>query len=185
MAAPGLILLAGTSEAGKSTAGAYLARLGAHRLKIRPILLGLVSGVEVDHEGVTTREGFDPNEFRLALSDRVRAGAQAVTVIESFIDVRLARYTVKTWPGVAVTVFLTAKEPLRARRLAAAASVSEAVALEIVRAKDGRKRVVEQMPEWRRVADYWVNNDGTMPDLLAQLDQIYRTVLRHVQGEDS
>lgn len=184
MAAPGLILLAGTSEAGKSTAGAHLARLGAYRLKIRSILLGLVSGIEVHHEGVATREGFDSDEFQLALSERVRARGLAVTVVESFIDARLARYTVTRWPGVAVTVFLTASEQLRARRLAAATSVSEAVASQIVYEKDGRKRVVEQMPEWRRLTDYWIDNDGNLPDLLTQLDQIYQTVLRQARGEN-
>lgn len=89
--------------------------IGAYRLKIRSILLGLVSGIEVHHEKVATREGFDSDEFQLALSERVRAGGLAVTVVESFIDARLARYTVTRWPGVAVTVFLTASEQLRAR----------------------------------------------------------------------
>jgi dephospho-CoA kinase len=177
-----LILLAGTSESGKSTAGAYLAQSGAQRIKIRTILLPLTSGIEVWHEGVATREGFDTAEFLAALHRRARAGTTDVAVVESFIDAELARATKASWPCHAVVVFVTADEPLRVRRLAAAGHIPHTVAQDLIRRKDARKRVNEQLPLWRQIADHWIDNRHGITHFTATLDGIYAAVCPSTTG---
>ncbi|WP_233196630.1 AAA family ATPase [Verrucosispora sp. ts21] len=172
-APPGLILLAGTSESGKSTAGNHLAQRGAQRIKIRTILLALTSGTEVRHEGVTTREGFDTGEFLSALHDRARTEAADVAVVESFIDAQLAHATKESWPGPAAIVFITAAEPLRVNRLAAAINIDHTAARALIKAKDARKRVNEQLPRWRQIADHWIDNRHDLAHFTATLDDVY------------
>lgn len=110
---PPLLLLAGTSEAGKSTAGQHLARCGGRRLKIRNILLALHSGTEVRHEGVATREGFDYEEFITQLSVWVAAASQPLIIVESFIDTELALLVRSRWPTICEIVFIDADAGLR------------------------------------------------------------------------
>ncbi|MGC5052825.1 hypothetical protein ACLQ2S_15390 [Micromonospora sp. DT48] len=169
----GLILLAGTSESGKSTAGIHLTQRGAQRIKIRTILLALTSGTEVRHEGVSTREGFDTDEFLSALHEHARTGAADMAVVESFIDAELANATKASWPGPAAIVFITAAEPVRVNRLAVAINIDQTAAHALVKAKDARKRVNEQLPRWQQIADHWIDNRHDLAHFTATLDDVY------------
>jgi dephospho-CoA kinase len=167
---PKLILLAGTTEAGKSTAGQYLRQLGAVRQKIRDILLTLTSGELVSHEGAATRQGFDPAEFMAVL----RASAadlmpSDILVVESFIDAELAVRCQNDWPSRALIVFIDAPFGLRVSRLMAASGLPAAEARRVVDAKDERKRAAEQMPLWGRAAGLWIDNIGTIDEYQAAL----------------
>lgn len=174
---PPLLLLAGTSEAGKSTAGLHLSSRGADRIKIRTLLLTLTTGRLVTHEGVATREGFEPHEFIDALQRRCRT-ASRVAVVESFIDAGLCRRTRDAWPGPTAIVFITADEALRCHRLATAMCISEADALTIVRSKDARKRVGPQRAEWESLADYWIDNGGGLAEFTRVLDAVHDDLVR-------
>ncbi|QOC95226.1 hypothetical protein D0Q02_29515 [Micromonospora craniellae] len=179
-----MILLAGTSESGKSTAGTYLAQRGAQRIKIRTILLALTSGTEVRHEGVCTREGFDTEEFLSIVYERVRTAAADVAVVESFIDAELAHATKASWPGPAAIVFITAAEPLRVNRLAAAISIDHTAAHALIKAKDARKRVNEQLPRWRQITDHWIDNRHDLAHFTATLDDVYAATCHSITRTD-
>lgn len=170
-APPRLVLLAGTSEAGKSTAGRHLAHRGAKRVKIRT-LLKLSSGIEVVHEGVGTREGFDHHEFVTGLQGLAATAQEPVVVVESFIDAELAMLTRTSWPTESLVVFITAPQQVRVRRYAVANDLAYEQADRIVRAKDARKRVAEQLSTWRRIADHWIDNTGKLSAFTDTLDGI-------------
>jgi hypothetical protein len=174
---PALILLAGTSEAGESTAGQHLARCGARRLKIRAVLQALASGIEVVHEGVVCRTDFDPNEFLARLQWLAATTAEPVLVVESFIDAQLAHLTKTSWPAHGSIVFITADRQLRVRRHAGAKDLPNADSDRIVASKDARKHVDEQLPVWRQVTDHWIDNDGTLAALEETLSTIMSTTL--------
>jgi hypothetical protein len=176
-ALPPLLLLAGTSEAGKSTVGQHLARCGARRLKIRNVLLALRSGVEVEHEGVATREGFDHEEFFTQLRTWVAASTEAIVVVESFIDARLALLTRQQWPTECRIVFIDTDPRLRITRYASANGLSEAASARIIREKDERKRVFEQLAYWQQIADQWVENNGSIASFRTTLEQIMTSTL--------
>lgn len=168
-----LIILAGSSEAGKSSAGQYFSELGAIRKKIREMLLPLTSGHIVNHEGVLTRQGFAPSEFiasLLAIQADLFSGD--ILVIESFIDVDLAVQCRNAWAGLAVIVFIDAPFKLRVARLMAATGLAEEEAGSIIRIKDGRKRVDEQRHMWKSVADIWIDNTGQPDEYRIQLEQV-------------
>lgn len=168
-----LLLLAGTSEAGKSTAGAYLDTIGGRRTKIRPILLRLTTGVETTHEGVATREGFDPADFINALRDTATSGNGTPLAVESFIDAGLAAAVKTAWPTPCLIVFITAPPAVRIRRLAAAEGLPLDEAAQVVRGKDQRKHVREQTDAWRALADHWIDNTGPLDDLTDRLRRIF------------
>lgn len=174
---PPLLLLAGTSEAGKSTAGQHLAQCGARRIKIRNVLLALWSGDEVQHEGVATREGFDPEEFVEQLRAWVAAATDEIVVVESFIDCRLARLTQERWPTVCHIVFIDAHVNLRIVRHASANGLKATESERIIRAKDRRKRVVEQLTDWREAADHWIDNNASLTQFRTTLEQIMASTL--------
>ncbi|MEU7926353.1 hypothetical protein [Micromonospora sp. NPDC049107] len=174
-AAPPMLLLAGTSEAGKSSAGEYLAALGSRRVKIRTVLVQLTSGRQAYHEGVETREGFGYNEFvskLLALTDR----GEAPLAVESFIDAALAMTVKRTWPAPCSIIFITAPELVRVRRLAQARGLTADEARRIIRRKDERKRVHEQLPAWRAIADHWVDNTASIITFRARLRDAFQTM---------
>lgn len=174
---PPLLLLAGTSEAGKSTAGQHLARCGARRLKIRNILLSLRSGTEVRHEGVATREGFDHEEFIARLHGWVVAIPEAIVVVESFIDTELAVLTRSRWPTVCDIVFIDADTRLRIVRHASANELPVTESARIIRSKDQRKRVFEQFARWQEIADHWVENNSSIAQFKTSLEQIMTSTL--------
>jgi hypothetical protein len=174
---PPLLLLAGTSEAGKSTAGQHLASCGAARIKIRTILLGLHSGVETSHEGVATREGFDHSEFIEALTRTATTVRQPIAVIESFIDADLAHRTRASWPAPCRVVFLTAATSLRISRHSSATGTTSAESAALIAAKDARKHVVEQLATWRHHADHWIENDRPLEDLHITLEHVMASTL--------
>ena len=176
-ALPRLILLAGTSEAGKSTAGQHLAHLGAKRVKIRSLLLTLSTGTEVVHERVATREGFEHHEFVTSLQELAAATSEPVIVVESFIDAQLAILTRTSWPTENVVVFITAPQEMRVHRHADANALAYEQSDRIVRAKDARKRVAEQLGTWRQVADHWIDNDGPPFAFNDALDGIMASIL--------
>lgn len=176
-APPRLILLAGMSEAGKSTAGQHLAHRGAKRIKIRSLLLTLSTGIEVVHEGVATREGFDHHEFVTSLQGLAAATSEPVIVVESFIDAQLAFLTRTSWPTGSVVVFIAAQREMRVRRQADACALTYEQSDRIVRAKDARKRVAEQLGTWRQVADHWIDNDGPLSAFNDALDGIMASIL--------
>jgi dephospho-CoA kinase len=168
-----LIIMAGSTEAGKSSAGQYFSELGAIRMKIREILLPLTSGHIVSHEGVLTRQDFAPSEFIssvLAIHATLVPGD--ILVIESFIDAALATQCRDVWPGQAVIIFIDAPFELRVARLVTATGLAEEVAESIVRRKDQRKQVKEQWQIWESVADAWIDNTGS--------PERYRLALRQV-----
>ncbi|MFC5940019.1 cytidylate kinase family protein [Micromonospora harpali] len=174
-AAPSMLLLAGTSEAGKSSAGEYLAALGARRVKIRTVLVQLTSGRQAYHEGMETREDFGYDEFvskLLELSDR----GESPLAVESFIDAALARTVKRTWPAPCSIIFITAPEPVRVRRLAQARGLTADEARRIIRRKDERKRVHEQIPTWRAIADHWVDNTANIIIFRARLRDAFQTM---------
>lgn len=179
---PPLLLLAGTSEAGKSTAGLHLSSRGADRIKIRTLLLTLTTGSPVTHEGVATREGFEPYEFIDALRRRCRTESR-VAVVESFIDAGLCRQTRDAWPGPVAVVFVTADEALRCHRLATTTNISEADALAIIRSKDARKRVGPQLAEWDSLADHWIDNRNGLAQFSRALDAVYDDLVRGATEE--
>lgn len=176
---PSLLVLAGTSEAGKSTAGAYLASRGVRRVKIRTILQALASGVEVTHEGVASRSGFDSAEFLTGLWQVAEATTEPVIVVESFIDAQLADLTRSSWPSPCAVAFITARRRLRVGRHAAANDLTYSDSSRVVAGKDARKQVDEQLPVWRQVADHWIDNDGTLAALEATLSAIVTTLARN------
>jgi dephospho-CoA kinase len=176
-AVPPLLLLAGTSEAGKSTAGQHLARCGAQRIKIRNILLALSTGIEVEHEGVATREGFDHEEFLAQLRNWVVASTKAIVVVESFIDARLALLSRQRWPGLCRIVFIDTDLRLRVMRHASANGLSEDESARIIREKDTRKRVFDQFAYWRQIADQWVENNASIASFRTTLEQIMTSTL--------
>lgn len=174
-AAPSILLLAGTSEAGKSSAGEYLAALGARRVKIRTILVQLTSGRQAYHEGVETREDFGYDEFvskLLELSDR----GETPLAIESFIDAALAMTVKRTWPAPCSIIFITAPELVRVKRLAQARGLTADEARRIIRRKDERKRVHEQLPAWRAITDHWVDNTANIITFRARLRDAFQTM---------
>jgi dephospho-CoA kinase len=172
MSLPALILLAGTSEAGKSTAGTHLANRGATRVKIRTILLDLTTGRLVTHENVTTREGFEPAEFLARLHHIAATTTEEVLVVESFIDADLARTTRSAWPSPCRIVFVTADRRLRVHRQAHARGITDDRSAAVIDAKDLRKRVTDQWHTWRRIADVWIDNDHAVQDLHDALDAV-------------
>jgi 8-oxo-dGTP pyrophosphatase MutT (NUDIX family)/dephospho-CoA kinase len=176
MREPALILLAGTTEAGKSTAGRYLAGRGVRRVKIRPVLLGLTSGRPVAHEGVVTRECFDHDEFLARLRDLAAAAPEAIVAVESFIDVDLAETIRTMWTGRCVIVFVDADRTVRVRRLVEAGGLGQARSAAIIDAKDHRKRVGDQWSAWRRLADNWIDNDHSIAHLHRALDVVVTDV---------
>lgn len=176
MSLPALVLLAGTTEAGKSTAGRYLAGRGARRVKIRPVLLGLTSGRPVAHEGVVTRECFDHDEFLARLRDLAAAAPEAIVAVESFIDADLAETTRAAWTGRCVIVFIDADRTVRVHRLAEAGGLGQARSAAIIDAKDRRKRVGDQWSTWRRLVDHWIENDRSITHLHRALDAVVADV---------
>lgn len=169
---PKLVILAGTSEAGKSSAGQYLSQLGAIRQKIRDILLTLSSGELVTHEGVATRTNFAPAQFLAALIDKARTLApDDILVLESFIDADLAVQCRSSWTSRALIVFIDAPFGLRVSRLMVASGLSAEEARHTIKAKDERKRVGEQMGQWRSVSDIWIDNAGSLHEYRAALRQ--------------
>nr|BFE61567.1 hypothetical protein GCM10020063_060930 [Dactylosporangium thailandense] len=170
---PPLILLAGTSESGKSSAGSHLAQQRhARRIKIRSILAELNTGRPVTHEGVPMREGFDHQEFLELVRRLPEPGDPRTLVIESFIDAELAEATRRAWAGAARVVFITATRANRIARLTAAAGIRPDEAAAIIAQKDARKRVAEQWPRWRSIADEWIDNDGDYAAFTARLDAV-------------
>ncbi|MEU7609403.1 hypothetical protein [Micromonospora sp. NPDC049204] len=165
---PPMLLLAGTSEAGKSSAGEYLGALGARRIKIRTILVQLTTGREAYHEGTETREDFAYEEFIAKLIE-LSIASEAPLVVESFIDAALTAELKRAWPAPCDIIFITAPQALRIRRLAAARGMSTKQAQQIVRRKDDRKRVHEQLPTWRAVADHWIDNSADITSFRARL----------------
>lgn len=155
----------------------------SQRIKIRTVLLGLTSGVEAFHEGAATREDFDAGEFLTTLRKRVDEGRNAVAVVESFIDAELARATKELWPSHAVIVFIDADENLRARRLEAASGTSYRTAHDTVARKDARKHVYEQLTMWRQIADYSIENTGSITHFKRALDNILVEARRGPLGE--
>lgn len=174
-AAPPMLLLAGTSEAGKSSAGEYLAALGARRVKIRTVLVQLTSGRQAYHEGVETREGFGYDEFVSKLLELSNCGESPLAV-ESFIDSALAMTVKRTWPAPCSIIFITAPELVRVRRLAQARGLTADEARRIIRRKDERKRVHEQIPTWRAIADHWVDNTANIIIFRARLRDAFQTM---------
>ncbi|TCB95447.1 hypothetical protein E0H26_19860 [Micromonospora zingiberis] len=169
-----MLLLAGTSEAGKSSAGEYLATLGARRIKIRTILVRLSSGRETHHEGVQTREGFEYGEFIARLLES--GGGEGPLAIESFIDVALADRVKQAWPARCAIMFITAPLPVRVRRLAEASGISAAAAQRVIRSKDERKRVNEQLSTWRVVTDYWIDNSADIVTFRTRVREAYESL---------
>jgi hypothetical protein len=169
---PPLLLLAGTSESGKSTAGAYLAERGAHRVKIRTILTTLTTGVPAVHEGVPMREQFDHTEFVDQLLHLPVPDDRRAVLVESFIDTDLAEATRRAWPTACWIVFITASRTTRLLRLAADRHLSTEQAAAVLDAKDARKRVAEQLDQWRTIADRWIDNDTGRDEYLILLDRI-------------
>ncbi|PZG15061.1 hypothetical protein C1I95_20345 [Micromonospora craterilacus] len=170
-----MLLLAGTSEAGKSSAGEYLAALGARRVKIRTVLVRLVSGRETYHEGAQTREGFEYDEFIAKLLELESSGETPLAV-ESFIDVTLAAAVRRAWPARCAIMFITAPLPVRVRRLAEARGISAAQAQRIIRSKDDRKRVHEQLPTWRVITDHWIDNSADIVTFRARLRAAFESI---------
>ncbi len=174
-AVPPMILLAGTSEAGKSSAGEYLAALGARRVKIRTVLVQLASGRQSYHEGIETREDFRFDEFAsklLELSDH----GEAPLAVESFIDAALAKTMKRAWPAPCSIIFITAPEIVRIKRLAQARGLTANEARRIIRRKDERKRVHEQIPNWRAIADHWIDNAADIIIFRARLLDVFQTM---------
>ncbi|WP_213456991.1 hypothetical protein [Rhizomonospora bruguierae] len=178
-----MLLLAGTSEAGKSTAGDHLAARGACRVKIRTILAQLASGIPAEHEGVTVREGFDQQEFIQRVLDLPIPDGHAAVVIESFIDATLAGAIRRAWPARCRIVFVTADRDRRLHRLAAGRNLTPNEAAALIDAKDTRKHVRQQLERWRLIADDWIDNDGTRDAYLARLDQIFADLTTHDRNE--
>ncbi|MET7422062.1 hypothetical protein [Dactylosporangium sp. NPDC005555] len=174
-----MLLLAGTSESGKSTAGAHLASRGVYRVKIRTILTALTSGVPVVHEGVPMREGFDHTEFVDRLLGLDVPNCRRAALVESFIDTSLAETTRRAWPVRCWIVFITATRATRLRRIAADRHLDTDQAQSILDAKDARKRVTEQLDRWRLIADRWIDNDASRDDYLIHLDLILDQLTRH------
>ncbi|MEV6813182.1 hypothetical protein [Micromonospora sp. NPDC051296] len=168
-----MLLLAGTSEAGKSSAGEYLAALGAHRVKIRTVLVRLASGRETYHEGVRTREGFEHDEF---IAKLLESSGETPLAVESFIDVALATTVKRTWPARCAIMFITAPLPVRVRRLAEARGISAAQARRIIRSKDDRKRVHEQLPTWRVITDHWIDNSADIVTFRTRLRDAFDSI---------
>ena len=170
---PPLILLAGTSESGKSSAGSHIAQQHhARRIKIRSILAELSTGRPVTHEGVPMREGFDHQEFLELVRRLPEPGDPRTLLIESFIDAELAEATKRAWTGPARIVFITATHTNRIARLTAAAGISPDEAAATIAQKDARKRVAEQWPRWRSITDDWIDNDGDYAAFIARLDVV-------------
>jgi dephospho-CoA kinase len=177
-----LLLLAGTSEAGKSTAGEYLQGRGLMRLKVREVLQVLQSGRPVFHEGIEMREEFTPSEFLKKLAAAVDQTAARAVVVESFIDAALARFVKEEWRGSCYVVFITASLHLRTQRLAEASGQTSADAGRLVQEKDRRKRVLEQLDLWRVLADFWIVNESTREAFLTALDEIVGTAVDSTYG---
>lgn len=168
-----LIILAGSSEAGKSSAGQYLSELGAIRKKIREMLLPLTSGNIVSHEGVLTRQDFAPSEFVASLlAIRANLSFSDILVVESFIDASLAVKCRGAWPGRAVIVFIDAPYELRVARLVAATGLAVEEAEAIIKDKDQRKKIMEQWQTWKSVTDIWIDNTERPEDYRFTLSQI-------------
>ncbi|MBQ0897240.1 hypothetical protein KBX37_29920 [Micromonospora sp. U56] len=170
-----MLLLAGTSEAGKSSAGEYLAALGAHRVKIRTVLVRLTSGRQAYHEGMETREDFRYDEFvwkLLELPDH----DETPLAVESFIDAALAATVKRSWPAPCSIIFITAPELVRVRRLAQARRLTADEARRIIQRKDERKRVREQIPAWRAITDHWIDNTADIVNFRARLRDAFQTI---------
>ncbi len=172
---PPMMLLAGTSEAGKSSAGEYLAALGARRVKIRTVLVRLASGRETYHEGAQTREGFKYDEFIAKLLELESCG-ETLLAVESFIDVALAASVKRAWPSQCGIMFITAPFPIRVRRLAEARGISADQAQRIIRSKDDRKRVHEQLSTWRVIADHWIDNSADIFTFRTRLREAFESI---------
>jgi len=170
---PRVLLLAGQTESGKSTAGVSFEQWGAVRIKIRPLIESLHSGRSVEHEGFATRAGFNHEEFL----DRLRSHLAAVedrrlVVLESFTDVEHALFTRTALEGR--LLWITAPLRLRLGRLSEMMPDTSAQQVRaIVAGKDVRKRVVEQAEAWASVADFHINNDQGLDVYLSRLRTVY------------
>lgn len=165
-----LLLIAGTSEAGKSTAGLHLSQRGIYRVKIRTILTSLTTGRPDIHEGVPVRVDFDPAEFCDHVRNLSVPIGYSAAAIESFIDVDLATATRAAWPASCRLVFITATRTRRLDRLIAATGLTPEGAATKLDGKDARKNVAAQLDQWRALADDWIDNDSTHAAYLARLD---------------
>jgi dephospho-CoA kinase len=169
-----LLLLAGSTEAGKSTAGAAFENLGALRIKIRDILLALRTGREVICVGARTRVGFDKQEFLEAVLTRTENAANRVTVIESFIDPILADWLKCRWrDGKCCVVFVDAPLGSRVARLSISATMGTTEARQVVLEKDRAKGLPAKIDAWRKMADEWIDNDDTSDAFLRRVSYVY------------
>jgi dephospho-CoA kinase len=169
-----LVLLAGSTEAGKSTAGITLQQMGATRIKIRSVLLGLTTGTETTILGAKTRIGFSNAEFLDAL-ERMRAQLADTAVIESFIDPSLAEWLTANWKhGRCRTAFIDAPLEIRVGRLLRAGVTDQCEAMRIIAEKDRAKGLPDNYVKWRELSDVLIYNDGTLDEFLAQIHRLFK-----------
>ncbi|MFD6754953.1 hypothetical protein [Micromonospora gifhornensis] len=59
------------------------------------------------------------------------------------------------------------------KRLTAAINDDHTAARALIKAKDARKRVNEQLSRWRQIADHWIDNRHDLAHFTATLDDVY------------
>jgi dephospho-CoA kinase len=74
-------------------------------------------------------------------------------------------------------VFIDADRRLRVMRHATATGMTDAESAQVIAAKDGRKRVVEQFTRWQQIADHWIENNHSIAQFRSSLEQIMTSTL--------
>lgn len=107
----------------------------------------------------------------------VASAPEPVVVVESFIDARLAALTRERWPTVCAVVFIDTDQRVRVQRHAAADGLPQTESHRIIRSKDQRKRVYEQITSWGQIADHWIDNNGSITQFKTTLEEIMASTL--------
>lgn len=166
------LILAGTSESGKSSAGLFFERHGVLRLKVRSIINTLTTGHPAEHLGYPTREMFSHEEFMTAVLRYWVAAKHPVIVLESLIDPEQAEFWRKCFIGTTCILFIDAPEDMRVRRSMKDNHLDWSAAREIVQKKDFIKGFPARADKWSQIADYRIWNDGALTDFEHQLNVI-------------
>lgn len=166
-----LLILSGSTDAGKSHAGAFLESVGGTRIKILPLLNSLTSGVEMKFGDVLSRVGFSISEFHSELEQIVMRSGGSFAVLESVIVPEHALQLQAMWSGTCQILFVDAPLEIRVARVMASYRDERAVRSSIVR-KDVLKGIDGSRSTWIAIADHVIINVMHLKDYERRLREI-------------
>lgn len=165
-----VIVLDGDSESGKSTAGAVLAFLGAHRLKLRRVLIDeLETGRLTEFCGWPTRVEFQSRELASVLIREARE-RDAPLLVESALDLEFADNLHDAGVNVIVAE-LRARPSVRASRVVAATGAAHASSLQELHRRDREKSRLRRPA--KRATRVTIDNNGDRVSLVRSLVDLW------------